>query len=114
MGSFLVFLGFLWFHDVAVGQNLRYLFGDDYPPKVIYFKGFWDVHRGTGVLTHCHVVWCAFVLFPHVDIVIGMCFVASFFASFWLENESGTFWARFRSLGGGAFLTQSQGFLGTI
>ena len=30
---------------VAVGQNL-YLFGDDYPPKIVYFKGFWDVHRG--------------------------------------------------------------------
>ena len=25
---------------LAVGQNLRYLFGDDYPPKVVYFKGF--------------------------------------------------------------------------
>ena len=41
---------------LAVGQNLRYLFGDDYPPKVVYFKGFWDVHLGTGVLTHCHIV----------------------------------------------------------
>ena len=37
--------------EMAVGQNLRYLFGD-YRPKVVYFKGFWDVHRGTGVLTH--------------------------------------------------------------
>ena len=41
--------------DMAVGQNLRYLFWDDYPPKVVYFKGFWDVHRGTGVLTHSHI-----------------------------------------------------------
>ena len=40
---------------LAVGQNLRHLFGDDCPPKVVYFKGFWDVHRGTGVLTHCHL-----------------------------------------------------------
>ena len=40
---------------MAVGQNLTYLFWDDYPPKVVYFKGFWDVHRGTGVLTHCHM-----------------------------------------------------------
>ena len=40
--------------NTAVGQNLRYLFGDDYPPKVVHFKGFWDVHRGAGVLTHCH------------------------------------------------------------
>ena len=24
--------------DLAVGQNLRYRFGDDYPPKVVYFK----------------------------------------------------------------------------
>ena len=40
---------------MAVGQNLRYLFGDDYPPKVVYFKGFWDVHRGSGVLTHGHI-----------------------------------------------------------
>ena len=37
---------------MAMGLNLRYLFGDDYPPKIVYFKGFWDVHRGTGVLTH--------------------------------------------------------------
>ena len=30
---------------MAIGQNLRYsyLFGDDYPPKIAYFKGFWDV-----------------------------------------------------------------------
>ena len=42
---------------MAVGQNLRYLFGDDYPPKVVYFKGFWDVHRGTGVLTHSHIIY---------------------------------------------------------
>ena len=41
---------------MGVGQNLRYLFGDDYPPKVVYFKGFWDVHRCTGVLTHCHIL----------------------------------------------------------
>ena len=25
------------------------------PPKVVYFKGFWDVQRGTGVLTHCNL-----------------------------------------------------------
>ena len=42
---------------MAMGQKLRYLFGDDYPPKVVYLKGFWDVHRGTGVLTHCHIIW---------------------------------------------------------
>ena len=41
--------------EVAVGQNLRYLFGDDQPPKVAYFKGFWDVHRATGVLTQSQV-----------------------------------------------------------
>ena len=42
---------------MAMGQNLRYLFGDDYPSKVVYFKGFWDVHRGThSVLTHSHVL----------------------------------------------------------
>ena len=28
-----------------VGQNLRYLFGDDDPCKVVCFKGFWDVQR---------------------------------------------------------------------
>ena len=45
-----------WFCEVAVGQNLSYrLFEDSYPPKVVYFKGFCDVHRGTGVLTHCPV-----------------------------------------------------------
>ena len=41
--------------NLAMGQNLRYLFGDDSPPKIVYFKGFWDVHRGTGVLTHSHL-----------------------------------------------------------
>ena len=40
---------------MAVGQNLRYLFGVGYPPKVVYFKGFWNVHRDTGVLTHSHI-----------------------------------------------------------
>ena len=34
---------------MAVGQSLRYLLGVGY----LSFKGFWDVHRGTGVLTHC-------------------------------------------------------------
>ena len=59
---------------MAVGQNLRYLFGVGYPPKVVDFKGFWDVHRGTGVLTHCHIiiiysdsdkVSCAMILGSH-------------------------------------------------
>ena len=27
-----------------------YLFGDDYPSNVVYFKGFWNVHPGTGVV----------------------------------------------------------------
>ena len=49
-------------HHMAVGQNLRYLFGDDYPAKVVYFKGFWDVHRGTGVLTHCHISLIALLI----------------------------------------------------
>ena len=35
-----------WKAKLAMGQNLRYLFWDDYPPKIVYFKGFWDVHRG--------------------------------------------------------------------
>ena len=55
--------------EMAVGQNLRYLFGDDYPPKVVYFNGFWDVHRGTGVLTHCQmpqVVLAVCLLLAHV------------------------------------------------
>ena len=42
--DFLVLFVFLFY--LAMGQNLGYLFGDDYPPKIIYFKGFWDVHRG--------------------------------------------------------------------
>ena len=37
------------------GSKPKESFGDD-PPKVVYFKGFWDVHRGTGVLTHCHIM----------------------------------------------------------
>ena len=41
--------------QMAVGQNLRYLFGDDYPPKIVDFKGFLGVHRGYGVLTHCQI-----------------------------------------------------------
>ena len=36
-------------------------FGDGYPPKGVYFKGFWDVHRGTGVLTHCHIIHLQFI-----------------------------------------------------
>ena len=39
------FLRCVLFPKMAVGQNLRYLFGVGYPPKVVYFKGFWDVHR---------------------------------------------------------------------
>ena len=31
---------------MAVGQNLRYLFGDDYPPKVVYFKRFFRCSPG--------------------------------------------------------------------
>ena len=41
--------------DMAVGENLRYLFGVGYHPTIVFFKGFWDVHRGTGVLTNCHI-----------------------------------------------------------
>ena len=48
-----------------MGQNLRYLFGVDYPPKVVYFKGFWDVHQGTRVLTHRQL------LLVFVDLVMG-------------------------------------------
>ena len=29
-------------------------FGVGYHPTIVFFKGFLDVHRGTGVLTHCH------------------------------------------------------------
>ena len=25
------------------------------PLKIVHFKGFWDVHRGTGVLTHSQI-----------------------------------------------------------
>ena len=39
-------------------------YGSGSKPKVpfwgregpLYSKGFWDVHRGTGVLTHCHII----------------------------------------------------------
>ena len=53
-----------------MGQNLRYLFGDDYPPKLVYFKGFWDVYRGTGVLTH-----------SHVSLLFGFMFCVSFWSN---------------------------------
>ena len=39
-----------------MSQNLRYLFGVGYQPTIVFFKGFLGVHRGTGVLTHCHLV----------------------------------------------------------
>ena len=41
--------------NMAVSQNLRYLFGVGYQPTIVFFKGFLGVHRGTGVLTHCHM-----------------------------------------------------------
>ena len=42
---------------MAVGQNLlRYLFGvGKASPLWSFLKAFWDVHRGTGVLTHCQM-----------------------------------------------------------
>ena len=40
---------------MAVGQNLRYRFGDDYHPTIVFFKGLLGVHPGTGVLTHSHI-----------------------------------------------------------
>ena len=40
---------------MAVGQNLRYLFGVGYHPTIVFLKGFLGVHRGTGVLTHGHI-----------------------------------------------------------
>ena len=48
--------------DVAVGQNLFGTFlGLGKPPhEVVFFKGFLGVHRGTGVLTHSHVVCGSF------------------------------------------------------
>ena len=46
--------------DVAVSQNLRYLFGVGYHPTIVFLKGFLGVHRGTGVLTHCHVFFDKF------------------------------------------------------
>ena len=64
---------------MAVGQNLRYLFGDDYPQGV-YFKGFWDVHWGTGVLTHCHM--CFF----HVSLLFVLLFTAPQVISAWLDS----------------------------
>ena len=42
--------------DLAMGQNLMYLFGVGYHPTIVFFKGFLGVHRGTGVLTHCHLL----------------------------------------------------------
>ena len=39
--------------DVAMGQNLRYLFSRDYHP----FKRLFEGHRGfLGVLTHSHAI----------------------------------------------------------
>ena len=63
-------MGFLkWNVDMALGQNLRYFLGNDYPPKV-YFTGFCDVHRDTGLLTHCHMyVLFSFSVLPKERIV---------------------------------------------
>ena len=49
--------------DLAVSQNLRYLFGVGYHPTIVFFKGFLGVHRGTGVLTHCHLEQLLFFFF---------------------------------------------------
>ena len=53
--DFFDFFGGKFFGDQAMGQNLRYLFGVGYPPKVVLKKKKWDVHRGTGLLTHSHI-----------------------------------------------------------
>ena len=34
--------------NMAVGQNLSYLFGDGYHPTIVFFKGFLRVTGGTG------------------------------------------------------------------
>ena len=41
---------------MAMGQNLRYLFGVGYHPTIVFLKGFLGVHWGTGVLTHSHII----------------------------------------------------------
>ena len=48
-------LCFLGFSQVAVGQNQWCHFGVGAPPILVYFSGDWDVHQGTGVLTHSQV-----------------------------------------------------------
>ena len=42
-------------YQLAVGQNLRYLFVVGYHPTIVFLKGFLGVHRGTRVLTHCQL-----------------------------------------------------------
>ena len=43
-------------HHLVVGQNLSCLFVDGYHSTVVFLEGFLGVHRGTGVLTHSHLM----------------------------------------------------------
>ena len=76
---------------VAVGQNLKYLFGVGYHPKVlvVFFGGFWDVQRGAGVLTHGHVFshvsngfQCFFQLFDDALMICCGLFIEDFLLIF--------------------------------
>ena len=42
---------------MAVSQNRLQVpfWGWESHPIIVFFKGFLGVHRGTGVLTHCHI-----------------------------------------------------------
>ena len=44
--SFIVFLMVFIGFDLALGQNLRYLFGVGYPSKVVYFKRLFGCSPG--------------------------------------------------------------------
>lgn len=42
-------------NDMAMGQDVRYLCGDDDHLTVFFLQSFLGVHWGTGVLTHGHI-----------------------------------------------------------
>ena len=54
----------VFFQHLAMGQNLRYLFSRDYHLLERFFKG----HRGYGVFTHSHLVFCSFCGCGRVDV----------------------------------------------
>ena len=52
-GFLRVYWGFLGF--IGVSKPSWYLFGDEKAQGSLFYRITWNVHRGTGVLTHCQI-----------------------------------------------------------